>query len=118
MGRIEGVLLKHAQHHSKRDSPWDLLCDTGSSNPVLLDSLEGWGGVEAGGRFTYIHLCPIRLDVWQKPTHHYKVIILQLKINYFFLKGGRKISTNGKKKTDLPRNLLPILFSQRKQEVS
>ena len=74
-----------------------------------------------GGRFkreTYVYLWLIRLDVWQKPTHHYKVIILQLKINYFFLKGGRKISTNGKKKTDLPRNLLPILFSQRKQEVS
>ena len=37
-----------------------------------------------GGRFkteeTYVHPWPIHVDVWQKPTQYYKVVILQLKI--------------------------------------
>ena len=41
----------------------------------------GW---EMGGRFktegTYVHSWPIHVDVGQKPTQYYKVIILQLKI--------------------------------------
>ena len=28
---------------------------------------------------TYIHLWPIHVDIWQKPTQYYKAIILQLK---------------------------------------
>ena len=28
----------------------NLLYDAGISNPVLYDNLEGWGGVEVGGR--------------------------------------------------------------------
>ena len=31
---------------------------------------------------TYIHLWPIHVDIWQKPTQYYKAIILQLKINF------------------------------------
>ena len=42
----------------------------------------GW---EVGGRFkrqgTYVYLGLIHIDVWQKPTQHCKVIILQLQIN-------------------------------------
>jgi len=38
-----------------------------------------------GGRFrreeTYVYLCLIHVDIWQKPTKYYKAIILQLKIN-------------------------------------
>ena len=40
---------------------------------------------EVGRRFkrkgTYVYLWVIHVDVWQKPTQHYKAIILQLKIN-------------------------------------
>ena len=28
----------------------------------------------------YVYLWLIRVDIWQKPTHHYKPIIFQLKI--------------------------------------
>ena len=47
----------------------------------------GW---EVGKRFKregmYVHLWLIHVDVWQKPTQYCKAIILQLKINKFFLK--------------------------------
>ena len=52
--------------------------------PGLHDNLEGWDGMEGGRGFkegTYVYLCLIHVDVWQKPTQHYKAIILQLKIN-------------------------------------
>jgi len=59
-----------------------LLCDAGSSNQVLCDSLEGWNGVR--GRFksgeTYVYLWLIHVDVWQKPIQYCKTVILQLKI--------------------------------------
>ena len=55
--------------------------------PGLHDNLEGWDGVEGGRGFkkegTYVYLCLIHVDVWQKSTQHYKAIILQLKINKF-----------------------------------
>ena len=54
---------------------------------MLCDNLEGW---EVGWRFkrewTYVYLWLIYVDVWQKPTQHYKAIILQLKINNFLKK--------------------------------
>ena len=40
--------------------------------------------LRVGGRFkegTYIYLWLIHVDVWQKPTHYYKAISLQVKIN-------------------------------------
>ena len=44
----------------------------------------GW---EVGGRFnregTYVYLCLIHVDVWQRPRQYCKAIILQLKINAF-----------------------------------
>ena len=46
----------------------NLLYDAERSNPVLCDNLEGWGGVEAGGRFkregTCVYLWLIYVDVW------------------------------------------------------
>ena len=50
---------------------------------MLCDDLEGWDG-EAGreaqeGICVYLWL--IHVVLWQKPTQHYKAIILQLKIN-------------------------------------
>ena len=55
---------------------------------MLGDNVEGWDGVEVGGRLkregTYAYLWLIHADVWQKPTQHSKAIILQLKINIFF----------------------------------
>ena len=48
--------------------------------PVLCDNLERWDGVGAGREGTYVYLRLTYVDVWQKPTQHYKVIILQLKI--------------------------------------
>ena len=51
---------------------------------MFCDNLEEWDGVGGGGRFkregTYVYLWLIHITVWQKPTQHYKAIILQLKI--------------------------------------
>ena len=38
---------------------------------------EGGSGVQYGG--THVYLWPIHVDVWQNPSQHCKVIILQLK---------------------------------------
>ena len=50
---------------------------------------------EVGGRFnrkwTYVCLWLIHGDVWQKPAQYCEAIILQLKINKFFLKKEKKI---------------------------
>jgi len=44
-------------------------------------------GRELGGRFkregTWVYLWLIHVEVWQKPTQHYKAMILQFKINTF-----------------------------------
>ena len=49
-----------------------MLYDAERSNPVLCDNLEGWGRMEAGGRFkregTYVYPWLIYVDVWQKTT--------------------------------------------------
>ena len=62
-----------------------VLYDSGCSNSVLSDSLEGQDEVGVGGEFkgegTYAYLWLIRVDVWQKSTQYCKAIILQLKIN-------------------------------------
>ena len=62
---------------------WDsgnLPYESGSSNQVLCDSLEGW---EVGGRLkregTCVYLWLIHVDVWQKPTQYCKAIILRLR---------------------------------------
>ena len=57
--------------------------EAGHPKPVLWDKPEGWNGegsgreVQDGG--THVHLWLIHVDVWQKPSQYYKVIILQLK---------------------------------------
>ena len=40
------------------------------------------GRFKREGTYIYTHLWLIRVDIWQKPTQHCKVIILQLKINF------------------------------------
>ena len=60
-----------------------LTCDAGHPKPVVCDTLEGRGG-EGRGRGlrregTRVHPWPIQIDVWRKPSHYYKVVILQLK---------------------------------------
>ena len=56
----------------------------------------GW---EVGGRFksegTKVYLWLILVDVWQKPTQHYKAIILPLKVNL-----NLKKKENNNKKMD------------------
>ena len=42
-----------------------------------------WGHKELDMTEQLTHTWLIRVDVWQKPTHHYKAIILQLKVNKF-----------------------------------
>ena len=49
--------------------------------------MTAWrGGMEreVGGRFTregtYVYLRLVHVDVWQKPTQYYKVIILKFKM--------------------------------------
>ena len=65
-----------------------LTCDTGHPKSVVCDNLEGRGGEERGGEGrgrglrregTRVHPWPIQIDVWRKPSHYYKVVILQLK---------------------------------------
>ena len=57
--------------------------EAGHHKPVLWDNPEGQGGegcgrgVQDGG--THVYLWLIHLDVWQKPSQYYKVIILLLK---------------------------------------
>ena len=62
---------------------------TQSSSPVLCDHLELWEGVGGGREIpeggTYVYVLLIRVVVWQKATQYCTAIILQLKINFFFL---------------------------------
>ena len=63
----------------------------------------GW---EVEGRFkgegTYVYLWLINVDIWQKPTHYCKAIILQLKINIFYKKKQNKqIKTTAIEETHL-----------------
>ena len=55
---------------------------------MVCENVEKWDGVR--GRFkrerTYVCLWLIHTDAWQKPIQHCSAIILQLKINKFFLK--------------------------------
>ena len=59
-------------------------CVTQEAQPSACNNLEGWVGVGSGGNFkwegAYVYLWLIHITVWQKPTQHYKAIILQLKI--------------------------------------
>jgi len=64
-----------------------LLYNTGSSNVVLCDNLEGGREVQEGGD-VYIYLWLIHVDKWQKPSQCCTAIIVQLKINNYFLKEG------------------------------
>ena len=52
----------------------------------------GW---EVGGRFrregTHVYSWLIHTDVWQKPIQYCKAIILQFKINNFFLKDSVRL---------------------------
>ena len=64
---------KHAHCRVSDRSQWDLLCDSGSSNPGLWDDPEGWDGAGGGreapeGGDIYIKLGLIHGAVWQKPT--------------------------------------------------
>ena len=46
----------------------------------------GGMGWDVGGKIkreaTYVYLCLIHVDVWQKPTQYCEVIILQLKMKF------------------------------------
>ena len=67
----------------------NLLYNIGSSNPVLCDNLAEWEGVGGGKEVkregTYVYLWLIHVEVWQKPTQHCKIIVLQSKINKFLI---------------------------------
>ena len=60
---------------------------------MLCNTLEGWNGRGVGVRFQREGMCVclglIHVDVWQKPSLEYKVIILQLKIkNKVYIQQG------------------------------
>ena len=69
----------------KQITSGNLLYDSGSSNWSSVTTQRGGMWWELRGKFktegTYVYLQLIHVDVWQKPTQHYKAIILQLKIN-------------------------------------
>ena len=87
----ESIIETHTLPYIKQTGSGTLLSDTGSSNLVLCDNLDGWDGVGAGKEVqekdtkkqrkgTYIYLWLIPVDVCQKPTSYFKAVILQLKI--------------------------------------
>ena len=51
MGQIARVILKHISPCVKYIARGNLLSDAGSSDPLLGDNLEGWGGVRVGREF-------------------------------------------------------------------
>ena len=62
---------------------WINIYNTGSSNSVLCDNLEGWDGMGNGREIqewgTSVYLWLIHVNVWQKLTQYCKTIILLLK---------------------------------------
>ena len=56
-----------------------LLYDTGSSNLVFCNDLEGWDGVGGRRDGACVYLWLIHVDIWQKPTQYCKATIIQLK---------------------------------------
>ena len=83
VGRIKGSTDIHTRLCvSPRAS--GKLCNTGSAaQRSVMAERSGTGGV--GREFKKERICVylwlIHLDVWRKPTQHWKAIILQLKIN-------------------------------------
>ena len=67
----------------------NLPCDSGNSNQGSVTTQRGRMRREVGGRFkreqAYVYLWLIHVDVQQKPTQYCKEIILQVKINNFFI---------------------------------
>ena len=66
----------------KAESQWEFVVWFRELKPAFSVNLEGWDGevrqVEREG--TYVYLCLIHVDRWQKATQYCKVIILQLKL--------------------------------------
>ena len=64
-----------------------MLDDAGNLKLVLCDNLEGGMRREVGGKFglgkAYVHLWLFHVAVWWKPSQYCRLIILQLKINFF-----------------------------------
>ena len=57
--------------------------DTGNPMPLFCDTSRGEMGRELAGGFERVGTCVClmltHVDVWQKPSQYYKVIMLQLK---------------------------------------
>ena len=71
--------------------------EMGHSKPVHWDNPEGWDEEGGGmGFWNGRHMYPwlIQVNVWQKLSQYYKVIILQLKLISFFLKKNKRIKRN------------------------
>ena len=75
----ESSIETHTLPYIKQIASGNLLSDTGSSNLVLCDNLDGWDGVGAEKEVqekgtkkqrkgSYIYLWLIPVDVCQKPT--------------------------------------------------
>ena len=82
MGKTEREALKYTPSCVQEIATGEWLLTQGA-HLMLGNSSEGWDGV--GGMFkmegTYVYPRLIHADVWQKPTHQCKAIILQLKTN-------------------------------------
>ena len=79
-GWVERVAWKHTLPYVKRTASGNLLYDSRELKVGLCDNREGWDGVAGRFIYIYVYIWLIHVDVWQKPTHHCKAIILQLKI--------------------------------------
>ena len=72
--------MKHTLLCVKQITSSSLMYDSGHPKPMLCDHLEGWGVGKVGGGIrmegTRVCLWPIHVDVWQKSSQIYKIIIL------------------------------------------
>ena len=79
--------------HVKEIGSGKWLYKTGSSTQCSVTTQRCGMGWRVGRRFErgkYVYLWLTYIVVWQKPAHHYKAIILQLKVCLFLNKGLQK----------------------------
>ena len=85
VGQMERVALTTHRILCRTDGqPAGICCMTWSSTCWSVTPQKGGMGCKVGGRFRSggrVCLWLIHTDVWQRPTHHCKAVILQLQIN-------------------------------------
>ena len=83
---MEKVAWKHIPYQLKERTSRGLLCDSGNSNPMLCDNLEGvgWAGRWEGGSGRRARGTLVADHIDYGRDQHKTVVILQLKRKKFF----------------------------------